>query len=78
MDYQKAYLILFNAITTAIHTIEKSFLVTLDMTDGLDHLREAQQQTEEMYTMYTEGFNKAQRGTVSQHTQGEKNERLSP
>jgi len=49
MDYQKAYHILFNAITTAIQAIEKSFLVTLNMTDGLEQLREAQRETEALY-----------------------------
>ena len=49
MDYQKAYLTLFNAITTAIRTLENSFLVTLDMTDGLSCLRAAQRETEALY-----------------------------
>ena len=49
MDHRKAYLVLFNAVTTAIRTIEKSFVVTLNMTDGLACLREAQREAEALY-----------------------------
>lgn len=49
MDYQKAYGILFNAMTEAIEKIYSSRVVTQEMDEGLDILRKAQQATEEMY-----------------------------
>ena len=52
MDYEKAYKILFNAITDAIDTIEKmdsASTVSPIIADGLEILKKAQRNTEEMY-----------------------------
>ena len=48
MDYQKAYLILFNAITTAIRTAERP-QPSMRITDSVTCLRKAQQETEALY-----------------------------
>lgn len=49
MDYQKAYEMLFNAMTDAIEAIDRSKIITQEMDDGLAILRKAQQTAEEMY-----------------------------
>ncbi len=49
MDYQKAYCVLFNAMSDAIEEIDHSRIITQEMEDGLDILRKAQQITEKMY-----------------------------
>lgn len=49
MDYQKAYNILFNAMTDAIEKIDGSKVITGEMKDGSLILKKAQQTTEEMY-----------------------------
>lgn len=49
MDYQKAYGILFNAMTEAISKIYSSRVVTQEMDDGVQILKKAQLATEEMY-----------------------------
>ena len=49
MDYEKAYIHLFKAITLSINELEKSFLVSKDAANAVDILKMAQQTTEEMY-----------------------------
>ena len=49
MDYQKAYYILFNAITDAAKKLLESRIVTLELDEGIEILRRAQQETEELY-----------------------------
>lgn len=49
MDYQKAYSVLFNAMSDAIDEINRSIIITQEMEDGLSILRKAQQITEKMY-----------------------------
>ena len=49
MDYQRAYTILFNAITDAIYVLVKSKIVTSDVDNGITILKEAQFKTEDMY-----------------------------
>ena len=48
MNYKKAYLILFNAITDVIEILENS-MVFSNTNDAINKLKSAQQTTEEMY-----------------------------
>ena len=48
MNYKKAYLILFNAITDVIEILENS-MVFSNKNDAINKLKSAQQTTEEMY-----------------------------
>ena len=47
-DYKKMYLILFNAITNTIDTMQ-SFVLNDTMYDVVENLKAAQQQCEEIY-----------------------------
>ena len=49
MDYKNAYLDLFRAITQVVNELEKSFLVSKEVTTAIDMLKMAQQATEDMY-----------------------------
>lgn len=49
MNYIAAYKTLFNAITDSIEKIERSYIITQEMEDGMQILKKAQQQTEDMY-----------------------------
>lgn len=49
MDYQKAYCLFFHAITQATDKIDSSRLISQEMEDGLKILKQAQQDTEELY-----------------------------
>ncbi len=49
MDYEKAYKILFNAMTDAIEKIDSSGSFSPAITEGLEILKKAQRNTEEMY-----------------------------
>ncbi len=48
MNYKKAYLILFNAITDVIEILENG-MVFSNTNDAINKLKSAQQTTEEMY-----------------------------
>lgn len=49
MDYEKAYKILFNAMTDAIEKIDSSGSFSPAIAEGLEILKKAQRNTEEMY-----------------------------
>lgn len=49
MNYATAYKTLFNAITDSIQKIECSYIITQEMEEGIETLKQAQQQTEDMY-----------------------------
>ncbi len=49
MDYEAAYRVLFNAITDAVEEIEKTKIKSQETNNGLEILKFAQQQTEEMF-----------------------------
>lgn len=49
MNYSIAYKTLFNAITDSIEKIEQSDIITREMEDGIETLKQAQQRTEDMY-----------------------------
>lgn len=49
MDYEHAYWVLFRAITLAVEEIEKSRFVSPEMSRGVSRLKQAQQQTEQLY-----------------------------
>lgn len=49
MSYAEMYTILFNDITKAIEEIEKSQILTPEITRGIVILKEAQQKVEELF-----------------------------
>ena len=49
MNYEKAYIHLFRAITQSINEIEKSIIISNDTANAVDILKSAQQTTEDMY-----------------------------
>lgn len=49
MDYEKAYKILFNAMTDAIEKMDSASTFSPTIADGLEILKKAQRNTEEMY-----------------------------
>ena len=49
MDYQKAYKLLFNAITDALTELDKSSFLAPEQTSAEMILQNAQRQTEDMY-----------------------------
>lgn len=54
MNYKKAYAKLFNAITNAIGKIEKSGLISEELTECITMLKNVQILTEDMYIGGTE------------------------
>lgn len=49
MDYQKAYCVLFNAMSDAIDQFNRSKIVTQELDEGVNILKKAQETTEKMY-----------------------------
>lgn len=49
MDYEKAYAVLFNAITSAINALEKSKTTIPEASVAVAILQKAQLETEDMY-----------------------------
>lgn len=49
MDYQKAYCVLFNAMSDAIDQLNRSKIVTQELEEGVNILKKAQETTEKMY-----------------------------